>query len=128
MPGRAEEAFDGVFAATAPRPSPPPGDAATPAAQATPEPREPLAPSAPPPDGGPNTPVAEDDPRTARTVQGNWRVPAGLLAKIRAIREIDGTAQSDLVREALARHVAALEAARGAPYPIVARHLRGGHG
>ena len=63
------------------------------------------------------------DPAHDRTVQANWNVPAWLRAKVRAIKDYEGTGQNEVVVAALAEHVAELERRRGEPYPVQARHF-----
>lgn len=63
------------------------------------------------------------DPAHDRTVQANWNVPAWLRAKVRAVKDFDGTSQNEVVAAALERYVADLEEGRGEPYPVQARHF-----
>lgn len=63
------------------------------------------------------------EPAHDRTVQANWNVPAWLRAKVRAIKDHEGTGQNEVVVAALAEHVAELERRRGEPYPVQARHF-----
>ena len=63
------------------------------------------------------------DPAHDRTVQANWNVPAWLRAKVRAVKDFDGTSQNEVVAAALERYVAELEEGRGEPYPVQARHF-----
>ena len=58
-----------------------------------------------------------------RTVQANWNVPAWLRAKVRAVKDFDGTSQNEVVAAALERYVAELEEGRGEPYPVQTRHF-----
>lgn len=63
------------------------------------------------------------DPAHDRTVQANWNVPAWLRAKVRAVKDFDGTSQNEVVAAALERYVAELEEGRGEPYPVQTRHF-----
>ena len=63
------------------------------------------------------------DPIYDRTVQANWNVPAWLRAKVRAVKDFDGTSQNEVVAAALERYVADLEEGRGEPYPVQSRHF-----
>ena len=63
------------------------------------------------------------DPAHDRTVQANWNVPAWLRAKVRAVKDFDGTSQNEVVAAALERYVAELEEGRGEPYPVQSRHF-----
>ena len=63
------------------------------------------------------------DPAHDRTVQANWNVPAWLRAKVRAVKDFDGTSQNEVVAAALERYVSELEEGRGEPYPVQSRHF-----
>ena len=102
-PARQGGAFDGVFDPPAPETDAPSG-AARPSAKRT---------------GAPQP----GDPAHDRTVQANWNVPAWLRAKVRAVKDFDGTSQNEVVAAALERYVAELEEGRGEPYPVQSRHF-----
>ena len=105
-PARQGGAFDGVF-------DPPAQDADAPS-EAKPA-KSPAAkrPGVPQP----------GDPAHDRTVQANWNVPAWLRAKVRAVKDFDGTSQNEVVAAALERYVEDLENGRGEPYPVQSRHF-----
>ena len=105
-PARQGGAFDGVFD--------PPAQTRTPLPRRSPR-RAPAAkrPGVPQP----------GDPAHDRTVQANWNVPAWLRAKVRAVKDFDGTSQNEVVAAALERYVEELEKGRGEPYPVQSRHF-----
>lgn len=100
-PARQGGAFEGVF-------DPPPPEAEPPSS------KPPAKRTAVPQPG---------DPAHDRTVQANWNVPAWLRAKVRAVKDFDGTSQNEVVAAALERYVAELEEGRGEPYPVQSRHF-----
>ena len=104
-PARQGGAFDGVF-------DPPASetDAPRPTRTAKPTPKRAGAPQ-------------PGDPAHDRTVQANWNVPAWLRAKVRAVKDFDGTSQNEVVAAALERYVTELEEGRGEPYPVQTRHF-----
>jgi hypothetical protein len=102
-PARQGGAFDGVF------------DPPSPDASAEAPAKQPAAKRLGTPQPG--------DPAHDRTVQANWNVPAWLRAKVRAVKDFDGTSQNEVVAAALERYVAELEEGRGEPYPVQARHF-----
>lgn len=104
-PARQGGAFDGVFD------PPAPDEAAT--AQPSAKKKPTRRPGVPQP----------GDSAHDRTVQANWNVPAWLRAKVRAVKDFDGTSQNEVVAAALERYVAELEEGRGEPYPVQSRHF-----
>ena len=100
-PARQGGAFDGVFDPPAPDT---PSGAAKPPTKRTGVPQP-------------------GDPAHDRTVQANWNVPAWVRAKVRAVKDFDGTSQNEVVAAALERYVAELEEGRGEPYPVQSRHF-----
>ncbi len=104
-PARQGGAFDGVF-----DPPSPDAPAEAPSARKAPAEKRPGAPQ-------------PGDPTYDRTVQANWNVPAWLRAKVRAVKDSDGTSQNEVVTAALERYVTELEEGRGEPYPVQARHF-----
>ena len=105
-PARQGGAFDGVF-------DPPSPDADAPVETKLAESPAAKRPGVPQP----------GDPAHDRTVQANWNVPAWLRAKVRAVKDFDGTSQNEVVAAALERYVEELEKGRGEPYPVQSRHF-----
>ena len=103
-PARQGGAFDGVFDRPAPETDTPSPKAAKPSTKRTGVPQP-------------------GDPAHDRTVQANWNVPAWLRAKVRAVKDFDGTSQNEVVAAALEQYVAELEQGRGEPYPVQSRHF-----
>lgn len=113
-PGRQGGAFDGVFD---PAPSDLPPSTAETVSRADP-------PAPPPESMATGTVPQPGDPDYERTVQGNWNIPAWIRAKVRAIKDYDGTGQNETVQAALAMYIEELERKKGRPYPVQERHFR----
>lgn len=120
-------AFDGVFDPPSDSPTGLHPDAATSgdARQATSGLPAGTAPTGSTPTDAARSSVPEPgDPDHDRIVQANWTVPAWLRAKVRAIKDHDGTGQNEVVAAAIERYVAEREQERGEAYPVQARHFR----